>query len=124
MSLAGVLRPVFPSSALTSSADTANPIATTICRRTGRYSRIIRGPREECWLLYRDQARTRNVSVLRSDRFSQRRRKALVFFAILFHRTACDQVLQFFVSPQAEHFLASAGSVSRAEILVHNIKQF
>src|SRR5260370_16264920 len=50
--------------------------------------------------------------------------KTLVFLAILPHCATCDQVLEFFVRAQTEHFLASAGGVSRAEILVHNIKQF
>src|SRR5262249_52923276 len=43
--------------------------------------------------------------------------------AILLHRTARDQVLQFFVRTQPEHLLASARGVSRPEILVHNIKE-
>src|SRR5437660_12620178 len=42
---------------------------------------------------------------------------------MLFHRAACNHVLQFFVSTQPEHFLASARCVSRAKILVHDITQ-
>ena len=64
------------------------------------------------------------MPVLRRDCLGKGGRKTFVFFAILLHRATRDQILEFFVSTQTEHFLASAGGVSRAEILVHNIKEF
>src|SRR5207302_10276980 len=43
VSFARVRRPVLPTRILTIRAEAANPMATMICRRTGRYSRIIAG---------------------------------------------------------------------------------
>jgi len=54
----------------------------------------------------------------------QRRRKTLVFLAILLHRTARDQILQLLISTEPEHFFATAGRVPRPQIFVHNIEKF
>lgn len=63
------------------------------------------------------------MAVLRSDRQGERGRKPLIFLASFFHGTPCHQVLQFFVGTQAQHLLATAGRVPRAQILVHDIEE-
>jgi hypothetical protein len=63
------------------------------------------------------------VSVLWRDCLRQSGRKALIFFAILFHRTPRDKVLQFLVGPETEHFLAAAGRITRAQIFVHDVEE-
>src|SRR2546423_9354372 len=64
-----------------------------------------------------------NVSVLRRDRLGERGRQAFVFLAGLTHGAASHQILKFFVSTEAQHFLAAAGRISRAQIFVHDIKE-
>ena len=53
----------------------------------------------------------------------QRRWKTFVLLAILFDRSARDQILQFLVGAQSQHFLATAGRVSSSEIFMHDIEQ-
>ena len=53
----------------------------------------------------------------------QRRWKTFVLFAILLDRSARDQILQFLVSAQPQHLLATAGRVSCPEIFVDDIEK-
>ena len=53
----------------------------------------------------------------------ERGREAFVFLAGLSHRAAGHEILQLLVSTQAQHFLAAAGRISRAQIFVHDIEE-
>ena len=63
------------------------------------------------------------MAILLSDRAGQSRRQAFVFLAVLLDSTARDEVLQFLVGSQAEHFLATAGGVTSPKILVHDVEK-
>src|SRR4029450_413186 len=63
------------------------------------------------------------MAILLGDCRGQSRRQALVFLAVLLDRAASDEVLQFLVGSQAEHFLATAGGVPGPKILVHDVEQ-
>ena len=47
---------------------------------------------------------------------------AFVFFACLRDHAGLDQILEFFVGPEAEHFLAAAGYFALPEIVVDDIE--
>src|SRR4030095_5073464 len=63
------------------------------------------------------------MAILLGDCRGQSRRQALVFLAVLLDRAARDEVLQFLVGSQAEHFLATAGGVASPKILVHDVEK-
>ena len=65
----------------------------------------------------------RQMAIVLCNRDGQSRRQTLVFLAILLDRTACHKVLQFLVSSQPQHFLATAGRIPGAKILVHNVEE-
>src|SRR4029453_17435896 len=121
VSLAGVRFPVLPTSTLTTNAEAAKRMATRICRRTGKYSRSIRNSlkRAGFGLLFY----TRKMAIMLGDRTSQSRRQALVFLAVLLDRPPRHEILQFLISSQAQHFLATAGSVPGPKVLVHDVEQ-
>src|SRR6266516_3713644 len=93
-SLARVRFPRLPTNTLTSRAETANSIATRICRRTGKYSRSIRESglnpirREIAGLSYPCE-----MTILLGNRIRQSRWQALVFLAVLLNRTARHEIL-------------------------------
>src|SRR5712691_5044805 len=97
------------------------------CKRTGKYSCSI-----QCRLRDVDVDLSADrltcpggdLTVLRSDRFHQGRRQPFVLLAILFDRTARDQVLQLLISAQAKHFLTATGSVSSPKVFVDDIEKF
>jgi len=49
--------------------------------------------------------------------------RALVFLAELFNQSAGDEILEFFVSSQTEHFLAAAHCISQFKICKDPLKQ-
>ena len=53
----------------------------------------------------------------------QGRRQPLVFLSGLFHHPARDQVLEFLVGAQAQHFLATAGRIPGPQILMENLEE-
>lgn len=59
----------------------------------------------------------------RQKRFGQRGGEAFIFLAGLFYHPASDQILELFVSAQAEHFFATAGGISRTQVLVQDLKK-
>ena len=63
------------------------------------------------------------MTILLSNRLGESRRQPFVFLAILPNRAARHKILQFLVGSQPQHFLAPAGSISSAKILVHNVEQ-
>ncbi len=63
------------------------------------------------------------MAIVLCNRDGQSRRQALVFLAILLDRAAGHKVLQFLVSSQPQHFLATTGSIPGAKILVHNVEE-
>src|ERR1700730_694772 len=99
-------------------------MATMICRRTGRYSRIIRRLGCGAAALFYRRERVWNMAVWRRDRARQGGRQPFVFLASLLYGPACDQVLQLLVSTQPKHFLASAGSIPRPQIFMDDIEEF
>ncbi len=46
-----------------------------------------------------------------------------ILIAVLFHDARADKVLKFFVSPEAEHFLAAAALIPVAEIGVNDVEK-
>src|SRR5262249_4788408 len=64
-----------------------------------------------------------NMAVLRRNRARQGRWQALVFLAVLFHGATRDQVLQFLVRAQTEHFLATACGVAGAKVFVDDVEE-
>src|SRR5690242_4762529 len=109
---------------LTSRAETANSIATRICRRTGKYSRSIREPGLKAnSLLSFGLPYASEMTILLSNRIGQSRRQALVLLAILFDRASCHEILQFLVSSKPQHFFAAACSVPGAKVLVHDVEK-
>ena len=65
----------------------------------------------------------RQMAIVLCNRDGQSRRQTLVFLAILLDRTARHKVLQLLVSSQPQHFLATAGRIPGAKILVHNVEE-
>jgi hypothetical protein len=65
----------------------------------------------------------RKMAILLGNRVGQGRRQAFVFLAVLPDGAACHEILQFLISAQAKHFLATAGSVPGPKILVHDVEQ-
>ena len=63
------------------------------------------------------------MAILRRNRASQSRWETLIFFAILPHCPACNEVLQLLISSKPQHFLASTGSVAGPKVLVHDIEK-
>ena len=63
------------------------------------------------------------MAILLSDRVGQSRRQTLVFLPILLDRATRYEILQFFISSQAQHFLATAGGVPGPKILVHDVEK-
>ncbi len=63
------------------------------------------------------------MAILLGDRAGQSRRQPLVFLAILLDRAARHEILQFFISSQTQHLLATAGGVPGPKILVHDVEQ-
>lgn len=49
--------------------------------------------------------------------------QAFVFFAGFFDHAAGDEVLEFFVGAEAEHFFAPAGGVAGFEALVNDVEE-
>jgi len=63
------------------------------------------------------------MAIVLCNRDGQSRRQAFVFLAVLLDRTARHKVLQFLVSSQPQHFLATTGSIPGPKILVHNVEE-
>ncbi len=63
------------------------------------------------------------MSGRRNKSLGQGRGETFVFFTGLFHHPASDQILQFLVGAQAQHFLTTAGSVPGPKILVQDLKK-
>ena len=53
----------------------------------------------------------------------QSRRQALIFLAVLLYGASRDQVLQFFIGAQPQHFLAPACGVASAEVFVDDVEE-
>ena len=52
-----------------------------------------------------------------------KRRQATVFFAALFHHSARDQILKFFVSAKAKHLLAPTSRIAGPQAFVHDVEE-
>src|SRR5436305_6483111 len=63
------------------------------------------------------------MAILLGNCVGQSRRQPLVFLAVLLDRSARHEILQFLIGSQAQHFLATAGSVPGPKILVHDVEQ-
>ncbi len=63
------------------------------------------------------------MTILRRDGLREGRGQPFVFLARLFHRASRDQILKFFIRAQPQHFLASAGGVSGAQVFMHDIEK-
>ena len=63
------------------------------------------------------------MTILLRDRVGQGRWQALVFFAALFDRAPCHEILKLFIGPQTQHFFAATGSVPGPQILVYDIEK-
>src|SRR5438552_2946590 len=120
VSLAGVRFPLLPTKILTTNAEAAKRMATRICRRTGKYSPSIRNSLESgrVPLFY-----TSKMAILLGNCAGQSRRQPFVFLAVLLDRAPRHEILQFLISSQAQHFLATAGSVAGPKILMHDVEQ-
>ena len=138
-----VRRPALPRSTLTSRAETAKPIATTMWRSRGRYSRIMesrkpptngRSARLLCgggcpgdgggpWRCAAAAAAAGIWPFCGAIAAASAAGRPLYFLPVFLYRAARDKILQFLVGAQAKHFFAAAGRISRAQIFVHDVEE-
>ncbi len=62
------------------------------------------------------------MTILRRNRSRESRRETFVFLAGLLHRTAGDEILELLIRAEAQHFLATTGGITGAQVLVHDVE--